>query len=53
MCADGYDRDYYPNGNLLYEGEWKDGWRNGQGKEYYENGKLKYEGEWKDYERNG
>ena len=31
---------------LLYEGEYKNGRRNGKGKEYYDNGKIKFEGEY-------
>ena len=39
---------YYKNGQLRYEGEWKDNRFHGHGKAYYENGQLWYEGEWQD-----
>ena len=31
--------------NLVFEGEYLNGIRNGKGKEYYYNGKLRFEGE--------
>jgi len=31
---------------LIFEGEYKNGKRNGKGKEYYKNGKLKFQGEY-------
>ena len=31
---------------LIFEGEYKDGKKNGKGKEFYENGHLKFEGEY-------
>ena len=34
------------NGNVKYQGEWKDGKPEGYGT-YYEDGEIKYEGEWK------
>ena len=34
--------DYY--GNIIFEGEYLNGYPNGEGKEYYKNGKLKFEG---------
>ena len=37
---------------LIYEGEYLNGERNGKGKEYFEN-RLKYEGEYLNGERNG
>ena len=37
--------------NLSFEGEYKNGKRNG--KEYYDNGKLKFVGEYLDEKRNG
>ena len=30
---------------MIFEGEYKNGKRNGEGKEFYENGELKFEGE--------
>ena len=41
----GNGKEYYPNGELLFEGEFLNGSRNGKGKEYYPNGKLLFEGE--------
>ena len=41
------------NDNLLFEGEYLNGKRNGKGKEYYDDGKLKYEGEYLNGKRNG
>ena len=38
---------YYNNGNLEFEGEYKNGKRDGKGKKYYDNGNLKFEGEYK------
>ena len=32
---------------LIFEGEFLNGKRNGEGKEYYKDGKLKFEGKWK------
>ena len=32
--------------NLIFEGEYLNGEKNGKGKEYYYNGKLKFEGEY-------
>ena len=34
------------NGQLIFEGEYLKGKRNGKGIEYYSNGKLKFEGEY-------
>ena len=43
-------KEYDYNGNLLFEGEYLNGERNGKGKEYDYNGQLKFEGEYlKDY----
>lgn len=49
---DGYGIYNYSNG-YRYEGEWKDGDRDGQGKLYYANGECCYEGEWRQGEKNG
>ena len=38
---------YYANLNLWYEGEWKEGKREGLGTSYYEDGKPAFAGEWK------
>jgi len=39
--------------NLIYEGEYLHGERNGKGKEFFSNGKIKYEGEYSHGIRNG
>ena len=42
------------DGTLLYDGEWKNSKRNGDGTEYFENSKqVKYEGGWKNNQYNG
>ena len=38
-------RFYYPGGNLMYEGEYREGQKTGQGKKYYASGKLMFEGQ--------
>ena len=38
---------------LIFEGEYKDGKKNGEGKEFYKNGQLKFEGDYKDGKKNG
>ncbi len=45
--------EYYSNGLIMYEGEYKDGVRNGKGFYYYPDGNLKYEGEFEDGEYSG
>ena len=44
---------HYFNGLLKYEGEYKNGEKNGKGKEYDEYGLLKFEGEYLNEEKNG
>ena len=55
-------KNYYENGNLKREGEYKEGKYNGKIKNYYENGNLKkeayakegkYDGKIKEYYENG
>ena len=41
----------YGNGDV-YEGNWKDGKKNGKGKYTYTDGTV-YEGDWKDGSKNG
>ena len=41
------------NDQLIFEGEYLDGKRNGKGKEYNEDGSLKYEGEYLNGEKSG
>ena len=45
-----YDND---NDNLIFEGKYINGEKNGKGKEYNSNGKLKFRGEYLNGERNG
>ena len=50
----GLGREYKIKTNeLIFEGEYLNGKRNGNGKEYYDNGKLKFEGEYKNGQKNG
>ena len=50
----GKGREYYGfNDSLKYEGEYKNGERNGKGKEYNYKGELRFEGEYKNGKRNG
>ena len=43
----------YENDDLLFEGEYLNGKRNGKVKEYYDNGELKFEGEYLNGAKNG
>ena len=43
----------YDNGELIFQGEYLNGKRNGIGKEYDYNGELKFEGEYLNGKRNG
>ena len=43
--GNGFIKEYYTTGDIMYEGSLLNGKRNGQGKEYYSNGELKFEGE--------
>ena len=49
----GKGKEYFENGNVLFEGEYLNGKKIGKGKEYYENGYLLFEGEYYNGERNG
>ena len=50
----GYVKEYnIETGELLFEGEYSNGEKNGKGKEYHDNGKLKFEGEYLKGERIG
>ena len=56
--GDGYVKKYYydyvfKRDTLIYEGEYKNGEKNGKGKEYDKYGKLTYEGEYKDGKKHG
>ena len=48
--GNGIFKEFNYNGELIFEGEYLLGERNGTGKEFYEN-KLSFEGEFKDGER--
>jgi len=59
---DGPFQDYYENGQLKLEGNFKNGKNDGLWKRYYENGQLhqegymkngQYDGLWKHYHENG
>ena len=39
-------KEYSSKGELIFEGEYLNGERNGKGKEYYKNGILKFGGEY-------
>lgn len=41
-----FGEEYYSDGVLKFEGNFKNGKRNGYGKSYYPTGKLQYEGMW-------
>ena len=49
--GNGKIKEYYYNGELLFEGDYLNGERNGKGKEYNEDGKLIYEGDYFQGER--
>ena len=44
---------FYNNGVLRYDGNWKDGKRNGKGKSFGVDGGLCYDGNWKDGKKDG
>ena len=51
---DGKGKEYKLNTDiLLFEGEYSNGKKNGEGKEFYESGKLKYEGGYINGKRDG
>jgi antitoxin component YwqK of YwqJK toxin-antitoxin module len=50
--GEGNGKEYDFDGNLIYEGEYLNGVKNGKGKEYL-NGEIKYEGEYLNGVRNG
>ena len=47
------EEEYNYDGELEYEGEYKNGKRNGYGKDYYGDNIIFFEGEYKDGKRNG
>jgi len=51
-CGDGVGTYYWPSGNH-YEGQFRDGKRNGQGTFYYAKSGNRFEGQYKDGKRNG
>ena len=50
--GNGYIKEYYPNGSLLFEGNYLRGLKNGEGKEYLHD-KLKFGGNYRNGMRNG
>jgi len=44
---------YYPDGKILYDGNWKNGKYNGNGIYYHENGKIMYDGNWENDNMHG
>ena len=54
IIENGYGKEYKLDTNdLIFEGEYLNGKRNGKGKEYHSNGKLEFEAEYLNGERNG
>ena len=51
--GEGIVKEYDKNNKLIFDGEYKNGLRNGKGKEFYENNELKFDGEYKNGLRNG
>ena len=45
------EKEYDDSGQLIFEGEYLNGWRNGKGKEYDDNGQLILEGDYLDGKR--
>ena len=43
----------YSEGEVIFEGEYKNGWRNGKGKEFNDIGEVIFEGEYLNGEKNG
>ncbi|OEF97005.1 toxin-antitoxin system YwqK family antitoxin [Desulfuribacillus alkaliarsenatis] len=46
-------KEYWPNGNVKYDGEMVDGKWQGEGRLFYENGKIHYKGEFENGEMHG
>ena len=44
--SDNKGKEYYQDGEILFEGGYLKGEKHGKGKEYYDNGKLVFEGEY-------
>jgi len=42
LNKEGYWEEYFPNGKIMYKGNWKNGKRNGYWEIYYSDGKLSY-----------
>jgi len=47
------EKEFYENGKVKMEGEFKDGKRTGKGLNYYPNGKLRMEGDYKNDKQTG
>ena len=45
--GNGKVKEYFPNRNIMYEGEYKKGKKEGKGTEYHSNGCIKFRGEYK------
>ena len=50
--GEGYGKEYDNDGNLIYDGEYLNGVKNGKGKEFKHN-RLIFEGEYLNGKRNG
>ncbi len=50
---EGRGKEYYPDGQIFYDGEWKNNLRDGVGKSYDSDGNLEYEGDWKKGKKHG
>ena len=44
-------KEYYPDRNIIYEGEHKKGKKEGNGTQYFSNGSIKFEGKFKNDKR--
>ena len=53
MEKDGTEKKKNISENIIFEGEYSKGKRNGKGKEYYDNGNIKYIGEYLNIKKNG
>ena len=49
--GNGKVKEYFPDGNLEFEGEYLNGKRNGKGKQYSYDGKIEFDGEYLNNEK--
>ena len=49
----GFIKEFNYDGNIIFEGNFSNGERNGKGKEYYDDGSLRFEGEYLNEKKNG